>query len=83
MSYECIRRTELTTEYDVPDLSKRKDWEDVDSSVIENNIELVTLINQLFGRFDKKALTSHIKKELEEGKTVVLTNFYVRRKQAC
>ena len=83
MVYECARRKELSANYDVPELTMVTEWEDIDSDLVENMVSVATLINTICGNpYTKQAHTEYMKKELEEGRAIVLTNFYVRVKQA-
>lgn len=79
--YVCVRKQDNIIGYEVPDLSQRTDWEKIDTDLVETIIDSIMPIMKIIGYYEPAHFASKVRQDLEEGKAVRLTNFYVKKIQ--
>lgn len=83
MLYECARKNDFLTNKEIVNIPDKMEWKPIDSVLVENMIDVAKILNDTFGSYNPKARAEELRKELAEGNIIMLTNFYVRKKQAC
>lgn len=78
--YECKRRS-IVPGYREND-EEHLNWKEISAELVETIVGVMTPLTRVVGYFEPERTTERLWEELEAGNTIILTNFYVRRRAA-
>ena len=78
--YEC-KRINIVPDYRENN-EEYMNWKEISAELIETIVGVMTPLTKIVGYFEPERTTERLLEELEAGNTIVLTNFYVRRRVA-
>ncbi len=78
--YECMRKSVLPITNDSQNIKEYVTWCDISTELVDTIIESMSPLLKTIGYFAPDKQTEVIKKQLEAGNIIELTNFYIRKK---